>query len=62
LQHIYCTIVDGDGNVIIIEGGTCEHCVAIMLLLNLDLVFEVVSIEKEKKRRLKKRRLKEWGQ
>ncbi len=53
MQHIYYTIVDCDGNVIIIEGGTCQHCVAIMLLLNLNLVFEVISVEKEKKKRLR---------
>jgi hypothetical protein len=44
-----CTSVDNDGNVVIVKGRTCEHCVTSMLL-NINPSFKVIPIEKEKRR------------
>jgi hypothetical protein len=45
---MFCkTIVDNDGNVIIVKGHTCEHCVTSMLL-NINPLFEVIPIERRR--------------
>ncbi len=46
IYNMFCyTIVDDDGNVVVVKGGTYEHCVTSMLL-NINPSFEVLPIEK----------------
>jgi hypothetical protein len=45
----YYIIVHNDGNVVVVKGDTCEHCVT-STLLNINPSFEVLSIEKREQK------------